>query len=321
MTSGRIAAGALMVIALAVGAIVGLASPRQLSLGTSTAQDADASDVPRADARDDWLAALAPAAVQGRLDGVRVAVLVADGASPDAVGQVETALDAAGATEAVRVALSGDWWDPDLTTFRSELADQLGPSVEGAGGAAPAVLLQHAIVQALMAGATPDPAAGAPAAPQQGAEEAVTDLTGADGQSRAAVLLDALTRSGMLAVEGGVSVGADAAPGAAVDAVIIVAGSGPEGGGVLIEQAAEVWELYVPASLVVVAADASASEMPSLAAEATGAALSAAPGREPSVLVTSVPSIATAQIVLSLREQLDGGHGSYGALKGFDALP
>lgn len=325
MTAGKLATGALVAIALAVGVIVGLASPRQLSLGETATTGADTSEAPQSDARDEWLAVLAPEAVAGRLDGIQVAVLVADGAPSSALDELENALAAAGATESVRVALSADWWDPDLMTFRSELADQLRPSVTGASGAAPSALLQHAIVQALVAGATPDPpedaADAVPTADASADEGGVTDLTGTEGQSRAAVLLDALTRSGMLAVDGGVSVGAEAPVSTAVDAVIIVAGSGPDGAGLLAEQAAEVWKRYVPASLVVIAADPAATTLPQLATEVSDAAADAAVGRAPSVVVTSEPSIATAQMVLALREQLDGGHGTYGAFEGLEALP
>ncbi len=114
----------------------------------------------------------------------------------------------------------------------------------------------------------------------------------ADG---ADVLLQVLTRSGLLTVQ-------TAATGP-VDAMVLVTADGPEGGGTVADLAASVWESYVPATVVVVF---DATPSPSVATEAMAHGETLATTNRPSVVIATHEVLAAPQVVLALVEQRDG---------------
>jgi hypothetical protein len=300
----RVVFAASLVLALAVGMVMGLAAPRDAEVSqASPSTGADAEEaLAQVALRDAWLDEVAAASIAGRLDGTSVAILIADGASPEDVDTVTAALESAGATVGLEASLSAEWWTPELAAYRGEIADQVSESVVGAEGFASTDLLQHAIVQALVPGAVP---AGA-TAPGGVEGEFPGDGVAAD---RADVLLEVLTRSEL------VSVGQAGA--GAVDALVVVAAEGPEGAGTMADLAASVWELYVPATVVVVF-DGGASSSVAPEAIAHGTTLGVA--TRPSVVVATEQVLVAPQVVLALVEQLGGGTGSYGAVHDLDLI-
>ena len=286
MRSSRLVVGALVVLALAVGVVVGLAAPRDG--GTSNATPSSGIDEISSQLaeHDAWLADVSTAAIAGRLDGLSVAVLVADGAPSATVDQVTSAITDAGGSVGVEATMSADWWTPDLAAFRAELADQMAGSVVGAEGLPATQVLQDAIVQALIPAAVP-----AGVAP-------TTDQGGSDLSS---VLLEILTRSGLVNLSAPAS--------GPVDALVIVAGDGPEGAGTVADLAASEWERYMSATLVVVAGK---TDMPSVAEEAMAHGQEISADVRPSIVVAAQPALVPAQVVFALTEQFAGGSGTYG---------
>lgn len=306
--SARVVTGALVASALGVGAIVGLAAPR----GIQDDAVAFSSDPQFAQltadlaTRDDWVSALGDAAISGRIAGMRVVLLVADGTAAATVDEVSAALERGGATVESTAHLGVEWWDPARSSFRGELADQVSASVAGVDGLGSTDVLQHAIVQAIVPGALPQGATDpAPASDATG-----TDSTG-DGASRQQVLLEVLTRADILTVDHPVGEG--------VEALVIVSGDGPEGAGGTINAAASVWESYLGSTLVVVAGDSSVSgsAVPTTAADAVAAGADLPVSTRPSVVVIGERSLAAAQVVMALTEQAAGGTGVYGNVGGY----
>jgi len=309
--SSRVVTGALVASALGVGVLVGLAAPRGIEDGAASASPAPevAQSIADLAARDEWVSALADAATAGRLNGMRVVMLVTDGASATTVDEVSTALAGGGATVESIVHLGVEWWDPARSTFRGELADQVSATVTGVEGLGATDVLEHAIVQAIVPGALP-----------QGATDlaAGTDTTGADpnveGATRQQVLLEVLTRADILSVDHPALDG--------VDALVIVSGDGPEGAGGAVNAAASVWERYLGSTLVVVAGDPDASDggVPATAADAISAGEGLPASTRPSVVVIDEQGLAEAQVVMALTEQASGGAGVYGNVGGFDLI-
>jgi len=309
--SSRVVTGALVASALGVGVLVGLAAPRGIEDGAASASPAPevAQSIADLAARDEWVSALADAATAGRLNGMRVVMLVTDGASATTVDEVSTALAGGGATVESIVHLGVEWWDPARSTFRGELADQVSATVTGVEGLGATDVLEHAIVQAIVPGALP-----------QGATDpaAATDTTGADpnvdGATRQQVLLEVLTRADILSVDHPAIDG--------VNALVIISGDGPEGAGVAVNAAASVWERYLGSTLVVVARDAAASDggVPATAADAISAGDGVPASTRPSVVVIDGQGLAAAQVVMALTEQAAGGTGVYGNVGGFDLV-
>lgn len=308
--SGRIVSAALVVTALGVGVIVGLAAPRsqhaESTSATSTAQDA--SLLAEVAKKDTWLAAIANAAVDRRIDGMRVVLLITDGTPAGTVEQVASALKQGGATIAATGRLGADWWDPTRASFRGELATQMSASVVGVDGLGATDVLEHAIVQAMVPGATPGGAAEPSASTATGASGAV------EGVSNQEVLLEVLSRAKMLTLDHPAIGG--------VDAFVIVTGQGPEGAGATLNAAAAVWEKYLGATEIVVAgeADATSDAIPATAREAIAAAADTPTSTRPSVVVISEPKLAAAEIVMGLNEQHAGGSGTYGTATGLDIV-
>jgi hypothetical protein len=304
---GSVATVSLVVAALSVGVIVGLASPRgSTDDAAPTTTDANGTQL-AADlaTRDEWVAALADAAVSGRLEGMRVALLVTDGTDPAAVDEVEAALAAGGAVVVTTARLGSEWWDPAKSSFRGELANQVADTVEGADGRGATDVLEHAIVQAMVPGALPvgttDP-------------DANTDPDSAGGIDRQAVLLEVLARAEVVTIDQPADEG--------VEAFVIVSGGGPVGAGAAINAAASVWETYVGTTLVVFArqAEGGAVSVEDVLAETIASGADTPEPTRPSIVAMSSESLATAQVVMALVEQASGGTGVYGEAADFDLI-
>ena len=265
--SGRIVTGALVATALGVGVVVGLAAPRsqQADEASATPNAQDAQVVADLATRNEWVAAVADAAVAGRAEGTRVALLVTDGTPAETVDQVTAALERGGATVEATGRLGADWWDSTQSSFRGELATQMSASVVGVDGLGATDVLQHAIVQAIVPGALPR----GETVPALGAGGASVDPA-IDGASRQEVLLEVLERAQILTLDHAAAEG--------IEAVVIVTADGPKGSGTALNAAAAVWEQYLGASEIVVAGDAgtsggkTADTIPGTASDAIAAA-------------------------------------------------
>jgi len=298
----RAVSAALVALALAIGVLLGTAIPR-------TAEKSQASPSANEDAqaaldavaqRDRWIDELSAASVAGRLDGMSVAVLVADGASTSHVDQVTEALSRAGAIVGVQASLSDEWWTPEMVAYRGEIADQIEESVVGAEGLTSTEVLQHAIVQALVPDAVPDGAE----APGDVGQDFPSDGVAAD---RAEVLLEVLSRSGLVTV--------DTPATAPVDALLVVAADGPAGAGTVADLAASVWEQYVPATLLVVFGSATEqTDVPTVAKDAMTYGESLPMTNRPSVVIATQSALVAPQVVFALVEQAAGGSGAYGEM-------
>lgn len=288
---------AFLVLAMAVGVVVGLSAPRDAAVtGVSASPGQDTRDaLAQVAQRDAWLRDVATASVSGRLEGASVAVLIADGVSAEDLGHVVTALGDAGATVGLEASMSAQWWTPEFAAFRGEIADQVKDSVVGVDGLPSAEVLQHAIVQALVPGAVP---AGTDVPADVGVDFP-SDGVAAD---RADVLLEVLTRSELLAVSTRAT--------GTVDALLVVTADGPEGGGTVADLAASVWEHYVSATVVVVFGD---TESPTVATEAIAHGMTLDEKGRPSVVIATQTTLTPPQVVFALVEQRAGGTGSYGA--------
>ncbi len=307
--SGRIVTGALVATALGVGVVVGLAAPngkQTADVGASPGAQ-DAQLVADAATKSQWVEAIAESATSGRLEGIRVALVITDGTPEDAVDQVTAALSLGGATVAVTARLGADWWEPSRSSFRGELASQISGSVVGVDGLGSTQVLEHAIVQAMVPGALPR---GAVAVSGFGAPAA--DL--AEGTSNHEVLLEVLTRAEILTLDRTAIDG--------VDAFVIVTGDGPAGAGAAVNASASVWEQYLSTTGIVVASKASATAgaasgtLPVTASDAIAAGSDSPAATRPSVVVLSDPALASVQIVMALKEQATGGTGTYGTAAG-----
>ncbi len=295
---------ALVVLALAVGVVVGLATPRDVAVTQVTpSAGQDTQDaLAQVAQRDAWLRDVGMASVAGRLDGKSVAILVADGASTDNVDQVVSALEAAGATIGLEASVSADWWTPELAAYRGEIADQVKDSVAGVDGLASTEVLQHAMIQALVPDVVP---AGADAPGDVGVDFP-SEGVAAD---RADVLLEVLTRSELLSVSKRAT--------GPVDAYVMVAAEGPEGGGTMADLAASVWEQYVPATVLVVFG---ATESPTVALEAIAHGDTLDIANRPSVVIATEAVLTPSQVVFALVEQVAGGVGSYGTAENLPVI-
>ncbi len=292
----RVVLAALVVLALAVGVVVGMAAPRdraEADVTPSAGQDTQDALALVAQ-RDAWLQEVASASVVGRLDGRSVGVLVADGAAADDVDQVLSALETAGAAVDFEASMSAEWWMPELAAFRGEIADQVIDSVVGVDGLPSTEVLQHAIIQALV----PDAVPTGTDAPGDVGVEFPSDGVAAD---RADVLLEVLTRSELLSVSKRAT--------GPVDAIVIVTGNGPEGGGTMADLAASVWEQYVPATVLVVFGE---TESSTVATEAIAHGATLATANRPSIVIATESILMPPQLVFALVEQESGGSGSYG---------
>lgn len=298
--SARVVVGAAVVAALGVGVVIGLASPRGFedesgAAASDSQQSQAAADIAASEA---WASAVADAAVAGRLDGMRVALVVTDGTPTDTIDGVTTALADGGAVVVTTAHLGAEWWDPAKSSFRAELATQVSASVLGAEGLGATDVLEHAIVQAMVPGALP---VGLDGAGESGGEESV-------GIDRQEMLLEVLTRAKILTIDEPAVEG--------VDAVVFVSGAGPEGAGVAVNAAASVWEDYLGSTLIVVAPDpaADATALPATADEAVTAGGAEDEATRPSVVIVTEARHVAAQVVMALVEQSTGGTGVYGAV-------
>jgi len=169
-------------LALAVGIALG-AGPLEETIGRSLTgqvevlrEDRDALRAELDDARSSldrqavFLEGAAPALLDGRLAGRRVAVLSLGPVEEDARVGVEEQLTTAGATVTARIQVNDLWTDPAVRSFREALADTVAASLEPAPDAG--ARTESRLAQALVQGIT-----GAdPAAPDRLSEEATVLL-------------------------------------------------------------------------------------------------------------------------------------------------
>ena len=321
MSGSRLATAAAIIAALAIGVMVGLAAPRdEAAKPTTSGMTSATPSEPGADA-EKWLAELAPAATHGRLDGMRIAVIATATATDADRAAVEQVLTDAGATIPAVATLGEEWWDSQWGTFRGELADNLTGVVQGATEASPQMLLSHAIAQALMPGALP---AGADVNAESSPQEPIS-LDGSPEMRTTEVIRTSLERAEILAIETAEpltdnATGAPVTP-APIDAIVLVTGEGPEGGGIVAARAAALWELYVSSTVIVVAHGESANSPHATATEIIDARDEAATGERPSVVLATQPVLLAPQIVFGLIEQRDGGNGVYGTLDDRPIVP
>lgn len=150
-------------LALAVGIALG-AGPLKETIGdTLTGQvkqlraekDAlrsslDASDAELADTNS-YVAAAAPGLLGGALADRRVAVVALGELSKDDAAAIEAQLTAAGATVSARVTVASAWTDPNLSSFRQALVENLSDYVSPvpAAGAGLETELAEALAQGL----------------------------------------------------------------------------------------------------------------------------------------------------------------------------
>ncbi|WP_296664753.1 copper transporter [Demequina sp.] len=211
-TRSRLLAAAAGLAVLAIGVVLGSGPLRAALLGDLGEQidtlqtDLDGAraqtdaERARADAAVAYIDGAAPAILAGLLPGSAVVIVVAPGASDDAVAAIGARIGLAGGDLAGTVQLADGWTDPATRPFRSALADQVAPSLVGVDSTDPEEILAEAFVQ------------GSTGAAPTGTDLAEIDAAGAD---RGAVLWDLLEQADL----------ATGQPAARADAVIVVAGS------------------------------------------------------------------------------------------------
>jgi len=330
MSRGHVVAVAAIVAAAAIGYMAGFSTndPRTVDATPTTSDTASPTASGSLGETDQWLADIADAVTASSLTGMRLAVVSTDGASASLTDQVSQLIVDAGGTVAVQATLGSHWWAPDLATFRAELADQLATSIVGAPDASASVLLNHAIVQALVPGAIPAGSsdssnssgdASAPSAGDDGGQvvaegEGLIVLGDSAPDSAAEVMRTSLERSDIVSFT---------TPPATqpVDGVVLVMGEGPEGGGLAAARFVAVWEQYAPVSVVVAGTPASARAIPATANDLITGLSEEAVGTRSSVVVATAPVLVGPQVVLALAEQFDGGSGNYGTFDGLATVP
>ena len=196
-------------LALAVGIVLG-AGPLKESIGDTLTGEVDALRQRAADLRTELdasaaeladsraaFAAVADDLLAGTLEDRRVALVTFGDADGGAAGEVASRFEEAGATVSARIRLTGDWIDPTRATFRQTLGgtlvEYLEPAPDAAAGSA--TELAEALVQAV--------SNAVPEAPDRLSENA-------------AVVLQLLTESGLIEVDGEVTLPADG--------IVVVAG-------------------------------------------------------------------------------------------------
>ena len=196
-------------LALAVGIVLG-AGPLKESIGDTLTGEVDALRQRAADLRTELDASAAELAdsraafasvaddlLAGTLEDRRVALVTFGDADGGAAADVAARFEEAGATVSARVRLTDDWVDPTRATFRQTLGgtlvEYLEPAPDAAAGSG--TELAEALVQGLSNAVPEDP-------------DRLTE--------NAAVVLQLLTESGLIEVDGEVALPADG--------VVVVAG-------------------------------------------------------------------------------------------------
>jgi hypothetical protein len=257
--------------------------------------------------RDDVLAAVTPALVQGRLVGRSVVLVVLPDAATDRVASLTRQLENAGAQVVGRVEVRAAWTDPERVDERATLATTLvsglppGSSVPAGGSGSDAVLaglLARALVASTSATAgTPDPSATA--------------------------ILDGLTNGDLVRVSGGLDrraglavvlapgVASATVNGAAGPSASTAAGTGSATAGT---PAAAPWNAL--ASALDSASEGAVLLGPGSAATSGGALAAVRDERDLRADVTTVDTGETAMgdltAVFALVEQAGGAAGAYG---------
>jgi hypothetical protein len=196
---------AALVFALAVGVILGSGPLRTALLGQGAneadalradlaARDADVASATHAnDVLARYIAELEPFTTEGRLGDVNLALVIAPGVTPEQAERVASAVTASGASVVATTTLSELWLDPDQVAFRTALAEEIVADVGVATEqTAPEAVLHAALAQVLV------PSLAVAPEPWSSDEALPPDTT--LPQEQAAVLLDVLTRAGLVTV-------------------------------------------------------------------------------------------------------------------------
>jgi hypothetical protein len=173
-------------LALAVGIVLG-AGPAREAIGDTLKEQVNAlrqeKDDLRADVatknasiehRDEFITAVAPELLSGRLAGRTVAIVRLPGVDDATLDSVVDTIGLAGATVTARVQLTDAWTHPDERLLREQVASQLAAGVPGGvDGEDPQTRLDALLARALLS--------GTPAGPSPVDEAARGILTGLDG--------------------------------------------------------------------------------------------------------------------------------------------
>lgn len=194
---------AALVFALAVGVILGSGPLRTALLGHS-ADEADGLRTQLAARDSDLVAAntanellerhieeIMPFTTEGRLADVNLALVIAPGVSTEQAERMASAVSASGATVVATATLSEAWLDVEQLAFRSALAEEIIADV----GVATEQTAPEAVLHAALAQVLVPSLAGSP--DSQGLDNELPPDTTLP-QEQAGVLLDVLTRAGLL---------------------------------------------------------------------------------------------------------------------------
>jgi hypothetical protein len=290
-------------LALAVGIVLG-AGPLRESIGDTLTQQVNAlrqeKDDLRADVatknasiehRDDFITAVAPELVSGRLTDRTVAVVRLPGVDDATLDSVVDTLGLAGAAVTAKVQLTGAWTDADKRLLREQTASQLAAGVPGGVDAEdPQARLDALLARALLSGAS-----SGPAPVDEAARGVLTGLDGAD----------------LVKLDGDVNSLADLA--------LVLAPGVPEATGQQVAQptpAADLSAAYVDLARSLDAAGGTVVSGPASSATKGGfvQAVRSDDGaaREVSTVDSGGTPMGEVASVRALRQQADGGAGQYG---------
>jgi len=324
--AGLVAAAA-MVFTLALGVILGSGPLRTALTGQSAAQaDALRTQIAERDAqlaaKDEEIARgaqvleqLVPVAVQGRLLGQGVVIVVGPGMDEDAVAATADALRAAGATVTATARLSDTWLAAEQGAFRRALAEQIVTDVGVPdAGASAEQILAGALVQALVPSAA---LADAPAP-----DPADAPLDAAISAQRSAVLAEVLTRADLVVIED--SADGPAAgdgqlhgPSASLAVILVADEADAVARAAGADRFARLGAAFASARVgtVLVTGAPQTDDVGAVVAESPAVASGA------SVVANGWDALGPLVVVLAAQEQLWGGSGVYGAVDRGPLLP
>ena len=296
-------------LALAVGIVLG-AGPLRESIGDTLTQQVNAlrqeKDGLRADVatknasiehRDDFITAVAPELVSGRLTDRTVAIVRLPGVDDTTLDSVVDTLGLSGATVTARVRLTDAWTDPDKSVLREQTESQLAAGVPGGvDGEDPQARLAALLARALLS--------GAPAGPAPVDQAARGVLNGLDG-------------AGLVKIDGDVNSLADLA--------LVLAPGVPEATGQAPQPtpAADLSQAYVDLARSLDAVGGTVVSGPASSATKGGFVQAVrsddAAAREVSTVDSGGTPMGEVAAVRALRQQADGGAGQYGSGDGASA--
>lgn len=205
MTSWRavVLATAAVLLALAIGIILGSGPLRTALTGQSAAQS-DALRAQVAELTEQYeqqqlsteayaraLTELGPIATEGRLEGQGVAIVSTADVTAEQIATATATIEGAGGTVVATASLGSVWLAEEQGAFRAAMAEQIATDVGGIeDDAAPEAILHEALVQALL-----------PAVAEAATEAQEGALPGPDPTvSRSAVLRELLARAELATV-------------------------------------------------------------------------------------------------------------------------